>query len=62
MKVQIKLQRIFGCKIDRDRVLADEMKVRIETLDSALQSIPNPMPKLERDNQTTGQSALVRSL
>ncbi len=57
MKVQIKLQRIFGCKIDRDRVLADEMKVRINTLDSAVQSIPNLMPK-----QTTDQSPLVRSL
>ncbi len=57
MKVQIKLQRIFGCKIDRDRVLADEMKVGINTLDSAVQSIPNLMPK-----QTTDQSPLVRSL
>ncbi len=57
MKVQIKLQRIFGCKIDRDRVLADEMRVRIDTLDSAVQSVPNLTPR-----QTTGQSALVRSL
>ena len=62
MKVQIKLQRIFGFTIDRDRVLADEVKVRIDTLDSAVQSIPNLMPKLARDNQTTNQSALVRSL
>lgn len=62
MKVQIKLPRIFGIKIDRDRVFADEINVRIDALDSAVRRITNQMPKLERDDQTAVQSALVRSL
>lgn len=44
MKVPIRRGRIFGIQWNRDRVFADEMKTRLDTLKIASHCIANQMP------------------